>query len=238
MPQPTTLLPTVATAVLVLVASAGLSAAQAADPSPLLAVQSYTGIDGPQGYYGYDDQSYNGSRAGGWLSGGKGDLTDGVKNTSVAGGYWAWSPYVMWDGASPVLTFDLGSSQLVDSVVAYFNYYPQAAVYIPLAASLRFSGDGVNFGAAQLRNFSDVEQLPGGNDAVPFYELLLGGPGTGRYVELTLTTAGRWTALSEVELRGVTASVPEPQTWALWLAGLGAWGGLVRRRRYRADTAA
>jgi flagellar basal-body rod protein FlgF len=35
---------------------------------------------------------YTSLRSGGLLSGGEGDLTDGVKNVAVGGGYWNWSP--------------------------------------------------------------------------------------------------------------------------------------------------
>jgi hypothetical protein len=205
--------------------------AQALVAPPTIDVVGYSGTDGgPFGYYGYDDNSYSGQRSNGLLSGGEGDLTDGIKNVMVGGGYWNWSPYVMWDGASPVLTFDLGARHDVVSIRAYFNFYPNAAVYIPPSAQVRFSDDGVQFGVAQLRLFNAGEQSPGGNDSTPSYELLTSA-GQGRYVELTLTSPGRWIALSEVEFSGMPSSVPEPGSWAMLAAGLAVVVRLSRRRQ-------
>ena len=136
----------------------------------------------------------------------------------------------MWDGTSPVLTFDLGALHDVISIRAYFNFYPGAAVYIPPSAQIRFSDDGVTFGAARQRLFDAGERNPGGNDSTPSYELLASA-GQGRYVELTLTTPGRWIALSEVEFIGEVSSVPEPGSRLLMAAGAAALGGLLRRRR-------
>ncbi|NDY92986.1 PEP-CTERM sorting domain-containing protein [Ideonella livida] len=193
-----------------------------------IAVQSYSGPDGPYGFYGYDDQTYSGSRAGGLLSGGTGDLTDGVVGGSVGSGYWNWSPYVMWDGVSPVLTLDLGTEHLVQSVQTSLIAYPSAAVYIPTEARLRFSTNGVDYGPEIVRTFSAAERALG-NDATPTYELLSSGAASGRYLQLTLVSAGRWTGLSEVTLLGSAAAVPEPTPLALLAAGLSllAW----RRRR-------
>jgi hypothetical protein len=185
--------------------------------------------DGPNNGYGYNDQSYSGGNVSGWLSGGEGDLTNAAKGMQVGGGYHAWEPYVLWDGFSPVITFDLGANYAVSAIQAYFLYYPSAAVNIPTSANIRFSADGVNFGTSLLRTFSSAEQTPGGDDTPASYNLLASA-GSGRYVEVTLTTPGRWIALSEVEFYGTAAAVPEPETYALMLVGLGLVAFAARRR--------
>lgn len=196
-----------------------------------LTVQSYAMRDGTSASYGYNDQTYNGTRSGNQLSGGTGDLTDGASGMTVGSGSWNWAPYVMWDRVSPVITFDLGRVQRVDAITGHFLAYGGAAVYLPGSASVRFSDDGQTFGAALL---STISTTPLPNDT-PVALSLLSAPGSGRYVELTLATAGRWTALSEVTLLQAAPgsnAVPEPASGALALTALAATA-LVRRRRRR-----
>jgi hypothetical protein len=211
-----------------LIFAAGLVAGSA-QAAGLIDPQTYSMYDGPDG--GYADQSYTGSRDRfGWLSGGEGELTDGIKGMHVDSPD-DWIPYVLWDGypeSRQVITFDLGANYTVNEIQASFLYYPGPAVYIPASANIRFSADGVNYGSSMLRTLSAAEQNPVG--AGPASYNLLPSVGSGRYVEVTLTRANRWIALSEVEFYGTAAPVPEPETWALMLAGLGLVGFATRRR--------
>jgi len=50
---------------------------------------------------------------------------------------------------------------------------------------------------------------------------------SGRYVEIVAYNEGSWTALKS----GVITAVPEPETYLMLLAGLGAVGFAVRRRK-------
>lgn len=219
-------------AVWLLTLSLGSGSAMAASPIDVL---SYSGNDGPFGYYGYDDQSYSGSRTGGGygqMSGGEGDLTDGLAEQHVGSGYWLWSPYVMWDSFSPTLVFDLGQRHDVDSAYVSLISYPVAAVLIPDSAVLRFSDDGSSWGTSIVRTFTSGERALG-NDEVATYEMLLGRAAQGRFVELTLVTGGRWTGASEVSFTGTPVSsltpVPEPSALALIAAGTACLA--VRRRK-------
>jgi F5/8 type C domain len=206
----------------------------AASADANITVTSYSMQDGANAWGAYYDNAYTGSHSpSGFLSGGTGDLTDGGLTASVAAGYGAWAPYVLWYGQSPVITFDLGATHTVNNITAYFKYFPSAAVYIPASAHLRFSNDGLNFGSDQLRTFTAAETNPGGNDSNGIYQLLA-TPASGRYVELTLNNdpANLWIALSEVTFDG-SATSPVPVPAALWLLGSGLLG-LVGVARHKA----
>lgn len=196
-------------------------------------VSSYSMPDGADLHGAYFDNAYSGTRsASGMLSGGTGDLTDGVTTVSVAAGYGAWAPYVLWDGLSPVITFDLGASYNLSAITAHFKYYAQAAVFMPGSMDLRFSNDGSNFGATQSRLLSAVERnVAGGDNSDGVFELLT-APGSGRFVEITLNNGpeNRWLALAEVSFEGTPGSsgnqVPEPGGLSLALSALAALWGL------------
>lgn len=199
-----------------------------------LGVVAYSMPDGANLHGAYYDNSYSGTNSGGFLSGGVGDLTDGVESASVSAGYGAWAPYVLWDGQSPVITFDLGVSSSVSEINTFFKYYPSAAVYIPESIGIRVSSNGTSFTSLNPRTFSETELAPGGNDANGIYQLL-STPATGRYFELTLNNQpnNRWLALSEVTFKGSVAPVPEPETYAMLLAGLGLIGAVAKRRKVK-----
>lgn len=160
----------------------------------------------------------------GWYNDNGNDLTDGIKSASIVHGYSAWTPYVLWDGYSPTITFDLGQVRSVGSITAYFVTHPIAAVYLPKAATVRFSDDGVSFGPEIVQGLWDETALY--NDT-PVERSLLASPGQGRFVSVTLQSPGRWFALGEVTFQ---APVPEPEGWAMLAAGLGVVAALRARR--------
>lgn len=161
----------------------------------------------------------------GWYNDNAKDLTDGIKSASIVHGYSAWTPYVLWDGYSPTITFDLGQVRSVGAITGYFVTHPIAAVYLPKTATVRFSDDGVSFGPEIVKGLWDETTLY--NDT-PVERSLLASPGQGRFLSVTLQSPGRWFALGEVTFQ---APVPEPEGWAMLAAGLGVVTALRARRR-------
>lgn len=195
---------------------AGLCSSMAVQAQQVLPVGSYTlSVNGPNNGYGYNDPG--------------GQLTDGIIGGGVGAGYSNWAPYVLWDGSSPTITFDLGQDQAVGQVRAHFLTYPNAAVYLPLSATVRYAPSGGAFGEATTVPTGYGAGMALGHDTP--VTLTFDTPGMGRFVALTLQTPGRWFALSEVQLLSPITPVPEAQTASLALSGLALMGWAWCRRR-------
>ena len=94
-------------------------AAQAAPVTPV----AYAMLNGGSGSFTYHDDSYDGAGSVttdyATLSGGVGDLTDGViatQNWHVTPG-----PYVGWAQLNPVITFDFGAEVALNAVTLFFD---------------------------------------------------------------------------------------------------------------------
>ena len=178
------------------------------------------------GSYNYWDKNYTGAGAkttdGAPLTGGVGDLTDGV----VAGDFWfnventaGDGPYVGWYAAStlnPTVTFNLAGTPTVNEIRVHLDNSRAGGVYSPAAILI----DGVNTAFAGPANgsigwvtFSGLN-LSGSSHTIQFQQDLRG-----------------WVFVSEVQFLG--GGVPEPAAWAMMLAGFGMAGAAMRRRNDR-----
>lgn len=204
-----------------LVATTGM-AAQAAQVTP----DSYTMPNGNTGSFWYFDDSYDGSgnktSPNATLSGGTGDLTDGViatqnwhqvegpANTPVG-------PYVGWT-LNPTITFFF--DQVTDFVSATF-YFDDSGGNGGVSAPLSVSLAGV--GTQNVAN-------PPGIDPFAF-TFDLGGVSSDQ-LAFTINRGGSWVFLSEVEFEAnMTAAVPLPAGVGLLATALGGLGFLRMRRR-------
>jgi hypothetical protein len=182
------------------------------------------------GFFNYWDRDYtgNGSVApfsaphtndGEALSGGLGDLTDGVIATQdwfFVGSAAGDGPYVGWQDIDPRITFHFASSVTIDTVTLHLADSTFSEVEPPNNANI----DGTNF--TIVNPVADV----------PFSVSFSGLGFTGSELTLELRQSGRWIFLSEVTFDdGITAhSISTPGQVLLLgmtIVGLGVW----RRRR-------
>ena len=200
-----------------------------ASAAPLLPT-SYDLVNGDGqasgGGFNYWDLSYNGSGSktvdGAPLTGGRGDLTDGLIATQrwdVEENTLGTGPYVGWTNratANPLLTFRFGNAVLVDSVTLYVDDADgYGGVSVPASVDIGLEG-------GPSVNYLFIDPLGAVPVSFTFSGLGLVGPA----VSLRLHQATEWVFVSEVTFDG---GVPEPSTVSLTLVAL----ALAARRGLR-----
>lgn len=202
----------------VLASTLAASAAFAAGPSP----DSYNMLNGNTGSYQYWDDTYSGAGCltcdNAVLTGGKGDLTDGIIATTnwyVAEAPAGPGPYVGWT-LDPTITFHWNASTSISSVTFYFDDADGAGGVSPPSS---VTVNGVNYAVADPVGSAPFSFTAGG---VSF---------TGNDLVVSIQRSNQWVFLSEVQFN--VGAVPEPETYAMMLVGLGLVAAVARRRRAR-----
>ena len=141
-------------------------------------------------------------------------LTDGV--VPANGTYWADASTVSWQGGFGGVEIDLGGSFSVSSITVshdnndlYFLTYPNTTGgvgFVPFGPAI--NAGGMNTSSVTFASPITVSKLS-----------FFGAGGDGLY------------SLGEVTVMGVAVPVPEPEGYAMFLAGLGLIGALARRRQ-------
>lgn len=183
---------------------AALASGAMPEPANALSVASYAMPNGG-GNPDFHDNSYTGGTGdptldGSALAGGAGELTDGVQALYSISGTGPNLPWVIWNGISPVITFDFGGTRSVNGL----RLTVEVEVFRYLDAS--FSDDGVHFGPAQ-RFFPDARSAKRVNFSATLpFELI----GFGRYARLSLERGSGSPAVSEVSFLGYTPQATKP----------------------------
>lgn len=185
-----------------------------------VAPDSYDMLNGNTGSYNYWDETYNGSGCvtcdNAALSGGRGDLTDGIiatENWFITEAPVGNGPYVGWT-IDPVITFHWNTPVNITSVTFHFDdSNGSGGVSSPASVTV----DGTTFPITDPLGSS------------PFAFVADGLSFSGNDLVVSITRSNSWVFLSEVEFNA--APVPEPETYAMLLVGLGLLGFAVRRRK-------
>lgn len=178
---------------------------------------SYDMLNGQTGSFTYWDDSYNGTgsptTSGDLLTGGLGDLTDGV----IATENWFSTPgpYVGWDSITPTITFKFGGEVQIDSIILHLDDSNGSGGVAPPASIL-----------VEWANGSLLAEVTDPDSGEPFAFAINALGFTGSELRVTLNDgAAQWVFLSEVEFNGV------PGPGALSLGALGGLMCMPRRRR-------
>lgn len=198
--------------------TAGMATASTVSPV------SYDMPNGSTGSFTYFDDSYSGSGnkavPGAALSGGLGDLTDGViatQNWNATPG-----PYVGWQ-SDPIITFHFDQVYAFTAITLHFDdSNGLGGVFQPASVSVNGVGYAVpyNPGTAPFAFTADLAGLQADSLSVQIFR----------------TQGSSWVFLSQVSFDGAVptsapvAPVPLPAGGLLLIGALGALG-LMRRRR-------
>lgn len=203
---------TILAGALALFSAAG--AAQAVTVTPI----SYTAPQGGSGSFAYRDDTYSGTSSGGILSGGTGDLTNGV----IATQNWFTTPglYVGWQSSSPTITWVFDQAYRFNSMTFWFDDSNGAGAVRPPSGVVLTSAVGGGSYA-----------VPDPTSGAPFpFTINLSGYGALSTFSTQLTPSSSWIMLSEVTFDAQLPAVPLPAS-ALLLGGALAGLGALRRRK-------
>ena len=160
-----------------------------------------------------------------------GEATDGKINddpySAENSGIWLAAQ----DGiAGEWVQVDLGASYLINSITLYDTSNRQYDDRGTNEFTLSVSSDGSSFSEIASGAFTNDQWL---NQTALTVGTL---SATGRYVRFNVVSGygGSGAGLAEIQVYGTAAPVPEPETYAMMLAGLGLMGAIARRRKSKA----
>ena len=207
----------------------GLALLASSAHSALLTVDTYSMLNGDVGSYSYWDETYDGSGNVGisrsFLSGGTGDLTDGI----IAATGWIAAeqgppgavlgdngPYVGWVNLDPFITFTFANLVNITKVTFHVdNSINVGGVGGPRAFSLN--------GGSLVSNTST--RVNGGTAALSYNVNY-----TGTSFTTQIFRSASWVFVSEIQFEGTVVDVPAPSAFAYFTLALAGLFGLRKVR--------
>jgi hypothetical protein len=193
----------------------------------VITVTSYSMNNGGTGAFDYEDRSYlpcpgnDCNTTGASLSGGAGQLTNGFDATSdwdagqgAAGRYWIGWDTAELNGADPVVTFNFGAVNTVNSITVWFDN--------------TLGAGGVGAPGEILVN--GTAYTPPQNVAGPQAFSISGLSITSNSVNVQFEqSSDQWIMIGQVSFSGGTGA-PEPSSVLLLISALGGFILLIRKR--------
>lgn len=198
----------------------------AAASAAVVPIASYDMVNGRSGFNRYIDETYNGAGNpfvdSSLLSGGTGQLTDGILGTDniLDNNSFDW---LGWLEVQPSIRFDLGQIVQLDQLsVRAASSSPFGDVDLPGTITIDFSNDGVIYFGSVVRTTTAGERA---NPLSQWINVDLAGV-SARYARAAFTDGDQpWIFLSETQFTG---TIPAPAA-----TGLLAFAGLAASRRRR-----
>jgi hypothetical protein len=202
---------------------AGSLAASAATLVPI----SYSMPNGGYDFIaGYGDNTYNSSNCPDcpvFLSGGLGELTDGITSPGFFAYPGSFGPMVGWFNSSPTIEVFFDGPQSFGSVGLHLSN-AHGAAGIGLPSTVTIAGN-------QVFSVQSQNDYPDTSNEWQWFDLASGT--TGSSLTIRLDAAYQWTFMDEMSFLSAdeVSGVPEPGTIALAISGLGLVAGLKRCRK-------
>lgn len=158
-------------------------------------------------------------------------LTDGI----VGNAGWALNEGVEWVGwrNKPVVNidFDFGSAKLISFISIGSTQDRLDDVALPSFEIYTLEGGNwVSKGSIINPPSSANDHSSVDSSEHQFYSYSFSTPITNQYIRVAAKANGPWIFVDEVSFRAATP-VPEPESYAMLIAGLGLMGAVARRRK-------
>lgn len=156
------------------------------------------------------------------------NITDGITVDSGSPANWSFWLAAQGKNAGEWVQVDLGDNYQLSNITLFDTHNRWYNDRGTEAFTLSVSADGANFSTIASTSFTSSQWL---NQTA----LSIDTSAVGRYVRFNVVSGfgGQGAGLAEMSIAGSIAAVPEPETYAMFLAGLGLMGAVALRRKQK-----